>query len=97
MSLGGRQRGFLRSLGHHLDPVVQVGKYGVTDSLLAAAEEALLRHELIKVRCGRECPRPRAEVAEALCSRLGAELVQSLGRVLLLYRAHPESPRIALP
>ena len=97
MPLGGRRRRFLRSLGHHLEPVVQVGKLGVTEALLGAVEEALLRHELIKVRCGRESPLSRSEIAETLCTALSAELVQSLGHVLLLYRPNPDAPRIRLP
>lgn len=97
MALDGRGRRFLRSLGHHLEPVIQVGKLGITESLLCAIEEALRRHELIKVRCGHKSPLSRSEIAETLCRSLSAELVQSLGHVLLLYRPNPETPRIRLP
>src|SRR5262245_20880661 len=96
-NLGGKQRRFLRSLGHHLDPVVQIGKYGVTEEVTAAVEEALARHELIKVRCGSECPLDRDEVGSSLATALTAEVVQKLGRTLLLYRPDPDHPRIALP
>jgi RNA-binding protein len=95
--LGGKQRRFLRSLGHHLEPVVQVGKSGVTEAVTAAVENALVRHELIKVRCGSECPLDRDEVAATLAQALTAEVVQTLGRTLLLYRPDPEHPRIAVP
>lgn len=97
MALTGKQRRFLRSLGHHLDAVVQIGKLGVTGPVVAAADAALAAHELIKVRCGSECPLDRDEVAAALTTAVAAELVQKLGRTLLLYRADPERPRIALP
>ena len=96
-TLGGKQRRFLRSLGHHLEPVVQVGKHGVTDAVTAAVGDALVRHELIKVRCGSECPTGRDEVGAALAQALSAEVVQALGRTLLLYRPDPEHPRIAVP
>jgi RNA-binding protein len=96
-TLGGKQRRFLRSLGHHLDPVVQVGKHGVTEAVTAAVEDALVRHELIKVRCGSECPLDRDAVAAALAQAATAAVVQMLGRTLLLYRADPEHPRIAVP
>lgn len=96
-TLGGKQRRFLRSLGHHLEPVVQVGKQGVTEAVTAAVDDALFRHELIKVRCGSECPQDRDEVAASLAQALTAEVVQTLGRTLLLYRPDPEHPRIAVP
>ena len=96
-ALTGRQRRYLRGLGHGLDPVVQVGKGGVTTSVIQAADDALLAHELIKVRRGSECPEDREQVGEALAAATGAEVVQTLGRTLLLYRAHPEEPRIRVP
>lgn len=96
-ALNGKQRRHLRGLGHGLDPVVQVGKGGVTPSVVEAVEAALLAHELIKVRRGAECPADRAELGEALARASGAHLVQTLGRTLLFYRPHPENPRLRLP
>ena len=96
-ALTGKQRRYLRGLGHRLDPVLQVGKGGVTTSVIAATEDALLAHELIKVRRGGECPADREEVGAAIATATGAEVVQALGRILLLYRAHPENPRIHVP
>ena len=95
--LNGKKRRYLRGLGHSLDPVVQVGKEGVTDGVVAAIEQALLAHELIKVRCSSECALDRKEVAASLAQATGAEIAQTLGRTMLLYRAHPEKPRIVLP
>lgn len=97
MKLSGKASRFLRSLGHELSPVVQVGKEGVTDGLVAATARALLDHELIKVRVGAEAPDDRVASAEQLSERTGAALVQVLGRTCLLYRRHPEKPRITLP
>lgn len=96
-SLTGKQKRYLRGLGHGLEPVLQVGKGGVTPPVVAATDEALLTHELIKVRRGSECPADRHEVGAALASGTGAEVVQTLGRTLLLYRAHPDTPRIQVP
>lgn len=95
--LTGKQRRHLRGLGHALEPVLQVGKGGVTDAVIAAADDALLTHELIKVRRGSECPTDRDEVGAALAAGTGAEVVQRLGRTLLLYRPHPETPRLQMP
>lgn len=97
MELRGKQRRHLRSLGHHLEPAVRIGKAGLAEPVLRAADQALSRHELIKVRREAECPEDRRALAEALARELGAEVVQTLGRTLLLYRPSPEGTRIALP
>jgi len=95
--LSGKQRRHLRSLGHHLNPVVQLGKHGITDAIVAASEAAITTHELIKVRRGGECPQSRKEIAPLLAERLKAELVQEIGHTFLLYRRHPDEPQIELP
>lgn len=95
--LNGGQLRYLRGLGHHLDPVVHVGKEGVSDTLVKATKEALLAHELVKVKVLQECPVDRKEVGPALAERSEATLAQILGRTLLLYRRHPNKPKITLP
>ena len=94
--LGGKQRSFLRGLGHHLTPIVLVGKEGVSDGLVAATGAALEQHELIKVRFG-ESAGDRHALAGELAERTRAELAQVLGRTALLYRARAEEPAIKLP
>ena len=96
MPLTGKQRRTLRALGHHLQPVVQVGHAGVTAAVVAALEQALHDHELVKIRISENAPLARAEVAEALASACSAEVAQVLGRTALLYRARPEDPKILL-
>jgi RNA-binding protein len=88
---------YLRGLGHHLDPVVQIGKDGITDALIAATNEALRTHELIKVKVGTESPVDRKEAGPELADKTGATLAQVLGRTLLLYKRHPSKPKIELP
>jgi RNA-binding protein len=84
----------LRAAGHHLSPVVQVGKEGVTEPVLRQLDRALLDHELVKVKVGSESPGDRFASAEALLSGTeGVSLAQILGRTLLLYRRHPKKPR----
>ncbi|MFO7831903.1 MAG: ribosome assembly RNA-binding protein YhbY [Desulfuromonadaceae bacterium] len=85
--LTGKQVRYLRSLGHHLQPVVMVGKEEVNDQIIASVDEALLTHELIKVKMQEGCVTPRSEVADALAQGTGAEIAQVLGRTILLYRA----------
>ena len=96
-SLNGKQRRHLRALGHHLDPVVQIGKGGLTEGVTSAVGGALEQHELIKVRLGTECPDDRDDIASALAGSLKAEVAQTLGRTILLYRRHPKQPKIVLP
>jgi RNA-binding protein len=84
----------LRAAGHHLSPVVQVGKEGMTEAVLRQLDRAILDHELVKVKMGAETPEDRFESAEALLAgAAGAQLAQILGRTLLVYRRHPEKPR----
>lgn len=97
MSLTGKQRRFLRARGHHLDPVLQVGKEGLSPAFLDALDQALAHHELVKVRVGSNALLDRRSAAEELASRTGSEIAQVLGNTLLLYRPHPEEPQIVLP
>ncbi|HYD48964.1 MAG TPA: ribosome assembly RNA-binding protein YhbY [Terriglobales bacterium] len=89
-----KQRRKLRALAHHLKPVVQVGQAGVSDEVIAAVEQALLDHELIKVQM-RE-PEDKKAMAQQLAAATGAALCGLLGHVVLLYRPHPEKPRLQL-
>ena len=83
----------LRAAGHHLSPVVQVGKEGVTDAVLRQLDEQLGAHELVKVRIGTEGPEDRFEAADRLGAAVGAQVAQILGRTVLVYRKHPEKPK----
>jgi RNA-binding protein len=83
----------LRAAGHHLSPVVQVGKEGVSEAVLAQLDAQLAAHELVKVKIGTESPEDRFEAAERLGGAAGAQVAQILGRTVLVYRKHPEKPR----
>ena len=97
MALTSKQARHLRALGHHLDPVVHLGKAGVTEALQKAIDAALIDHELVKVKLNPEATEDRHEAAAALALALKAELAQVLGRTFLLYRKHPSQPKIKLP
>ncbi|HYG69048.1 MAG TPA: ribosome assembly RNA-binding protein YhbY, partial [Anaeromyxobacteraceae bacterium] len=83
----------LRAAGHHLSPVVQVGKEGVTEAVLRQLDQALTDHELVKLKVGTESPEDRFEAAERLAAGADAQLAQILGRTVLLYRRHPDHPK----
>jgi RNA-binding protein len=86
----------LRSAGHALKPIVQVGKEGTTAKLLAQLSDALDHHELVKVKVGTESPEDRFEVAQRIREAGKAQVAQVLGRTILAYRKHAKKPRFEL-
>jgi len=88
--LSSKQIRHLRGLGHHLLPAVMVGREGVTDQVLAALEDSIKAHELIKVKIQQNCPQDRSEVAELLAKGAVAAVVQVLGKTILLYRPNKD-------
>ena len=95
--LTGKQKRFLRSEAHHLSPIFQVGKGGVNENLLTQIGEALEVRELIKVSILDTCGEDKHQVADELSSGAGAELVQLIGRTVILYKESKEHKTIVLP
>ena len=99
-SLNGRQKKFLKGLAHALSPVIQIGKEGITEGLIAATEVELVRHELIKVKIGNNSGLEKDETGKILSEATGSILVQLIGKTLLLYKKNPKrakEERILLP
>jgi RNA-binding protein len=94
--LTGKQKRFLRGLGHTLRPVITVGKGEMSEALVAETCDALKSHELIKVKILESCLMDRNEVAADLAAASNAEVAQILGRTFLLYK-RGETPRLELP
>lgn len=97
MVLTGKQKRFLRALAHHVEPVVQVGQHGLSDAVVRQIDEALETHELIKIRLGKGCPEDRTEAAERIGVETRSAVVQTIGRVLVAFRARERDPSIRLP
>jgi RNA-binding protein len=97
MALTGKQRRHLRALAHPLRPLIQIGKDGVSDALVAATDQALLDHELIKVKVGENAGIERHEAADALAARTHSHVAQVLGNTVVLYKRRAEEPAIELP
>jgi RNA-binding protein len=94
-ALTGAQRRHLRKLAHGKKPIVAVGESGVSDAVIAALDQALADHELVKVKLpGAEAKR---SVAATLAKRSGAHLGGLVGHMAILYRPNPEEPQIELP
>ncbi len=94
--LTGKQVRFLRGLGHHLNPIVMIGRGELSDAVLRSTDEALNAHELIKVRLQEGCELDRRAVAAKLAEKSGAQVAQILGKTFLLYR-EAEEKKIVLP
>lgn len=95
--LTGKQKRYLRSLAHHLNPIFQVGKGGVNDNLIKQVDETLEVRELIKVSILNNCGEDKNEVAEAIAEGSGAEVVQIIGSTIVLYKESQEHKTIELP
>ena len=95
--LSERQRRHLRALAHALKPVIRLGSAGLTQAVAAETARALADHELIKVKVGGGDREARDELFAALAVRTGSALVQRIGNVAVLYRPHPQLPRILIP
>ncbi len=93
--LRGKDRAGLRAEAHHLRPTVHVGHLGITDTVLQSLDEALEARELVKLRVERNAPMPVKEAANLLAGRVGAEVVQVIGRRATLYRHNPDLKRRA--
>lgn len=94
--LTSKQRAQLRGLANGEDTIVQVGKGGVTDSVVSQAAEALKARELIKCRVLDNCLLSAREACEELCRRCLAEPVQVIGSRFVVYKMNRENPKIKL-
>ncbi|MBP5980728.1 MAG: ribosome assembly RNA-binding protein YhbY [Halomonas sp.] len=91
MSLSQAQKKAFRSIGHHLNPVVTVSENGVSENLLAELNRALNDHELIKVKLALPERDDRAAMLNQLVTDSRAEVVQTIGKMALLYRKNPKA------
>ena len=80
------ERKALKARAHQLDPVVIIGNKGLTDQVVKEVDVALKAHELIKVRAPTLERDQREETLQTLCERTGAEAVQIIGKVFVMYR-----------
>lgn len=96
-SLTGKQKSFLRSIGQKLEPVVMMGKEGVTPTVVQAAQEAIKKRELIKVRVLQNCMEEPEDAITMLAERADVNLVQIIGRNGLLFKRNYDKPKIELP
>ena len=95
--LSGKEKRYLRSLANTIDPVVQVGKASVNESVLFSLNEALEARELVKVKVLKNCLDEVKDVAQELADQSKSELVQVIGRTFVLFRQKEKDSQIKLP
>lgn len=96
VTLRGKQKTYLRGLGSQIKATVFIGKEGISAAVVQSVNNAFANSELIKLKVERGCPLDRRDVGHGIAASTQSELVQVLGRTLLLYRPSDE-PQIELP
>ena len=97
MELTGKQKRSLRAMAHHLNPVVMVGSSGLSEAVVDKVSVELENHELIKVKVSRDAPTNVKDAARDLNEHTSAHIVQTIGRIVVLYKARKKEPSIVLP
>ena len=92
-----KQRSFLRSLAHEIEPSVFLGKSGLTQNVIDEIDVNLEKREIVKVKLQEGCELTPKEVANKVGEALGAEFVQAIGRKFTLYRESEDYKKIELP
>lgn len=95
--LTGKQKRYLRSMAHHLQPIFQVGKGGTNDHLVRHITEAIETRELIKLSVLNNCLDDPKEIGAEVAEAAGAELVQVIGKTIVLYKESKDHKTIELP
>ncbi len=92
-----KQRAYLKSLAMELNPIVQIGKGSVTPEVVAAVEEAFNTHELIQRGVLKNCADDPKVRAESVAERTHSQVVQTIGKKIVLYKQSKDNPKIVLP
>jgi RNA-binding protein len=93
MTLTSKERAELRAEAHHLTALVHVGHQGLTDTLMQTLDDALRTHELVKVALAKTTDVKPKDAAHEIAEKLGADVVQTIGRTCTLYRDNPDLKR----
>lgn len=89
-----KQRAQLKSIAADTDAILQVGKGGVGETLIRQVADALKARELIKMTVLETTPASAGQVAQELAAKTGAEVVQVIGRKIVLFKRNPQEPKI---
>lgn len=92
-----KQRAYLKGLAMNTEPIFQVGKGSITPEYVEAIREAFNTKELIKIAVLKNCMDEPKGIAEALAGRTGSQVVQVIGKKIVLYKPNKDNPKIILP
>ena len=92
-----KQRAYLKSLASNLNPIFQVGKSSLTPELTEAIGEAFNNNELIKIAVLKNCMDDPNEIAQTVAERTHSQVVQVIGKKIVLYKPDKDKPKIVLP
>lgn len=95
--LTGKQKRYLRSLAHNIDPIFQIGKGGINENMIKQIDDTLENRELIKVHVLQNNFDDEKELAETLSEATHSELVQVIGSMIVIYRESKDNKEIELP
>ncbi|EMM1082695.1 ribosome assembly RNA-binding protein YhbY [Staphylococcus aureus] len=95
--LTGKQKRYLRSLAHNIDPIFQIGKGGINENMIKQIDDTLENRELIEVHVLQNNFDDKKELAETLSEATRSELVQVIGSMIVIYRESKDNKEIELP
>ena len=95
--LTSKQRATLRGIASTYETIFQIGKGGISETLIQQVKDALRKRELIKLHVLDNCPMDAREAAAELAEATGAEVVQVIGKKIVLYKPDKDKPKIELP
>ena len=97
INMTSKQRAYLKSLASNLNPIFQVGKSSLTPEFTEAIEEAFHTKELIKIAVLKNCMDDPNEIAQVVAERTHSQVVQVIGKKIILYKPDKKNPKIILP
>ncbi len=92
-----KQRAYLKGLAMNIEPVFQIGKYGLTPEVTEAVRETFNTRELVKIGVLKNCMEDPKQMADMLADRTGAQVVQVIGKKIVLYKESKDHKKIELP
>ena len=92
-----KQRAYLKGLAMTMDPIINVGKSSVTPELITSVDEAIEKRELIKISVLKNCLDDPKIIAQTMAERTKSQVVQVIGKKIVLYRMNKKKPKIELP
>lgn len=95
--LTGKQKRYLRSLAHNLDPIFQIGKSGINENMIVQIDDTLENRELIKIHVLQNNFDDKNELAVTLSNATKSEIVQVIGSMIVIYRESVDNKEITLP